>query len=111
MVKHFLDALDHERDYGGKANPLTWLISCGKRSGVYVTLIYLLSKVLALLNVVGQLLLLNAFLGPQYQWWGPGILRDLANGTEWHTSGHFPRVTMCDFTVRDIGQVKQYTVQ
>lgn len=50
-------------------------------------------------NVLLQFFILNVFLGPQYTFWGVGILSDIWNGREWSESGHFPRVTMCDFNV------------
>lgn len=50
-------------------------------------------------NVILQFVILNAFLGPQYTFWGAGILSDIWNGKEWEESGHFPRVTLCDFHV------------
>uniref|UniRef100_A0A914M0L1 Innexin n=1 Tax=Meloidogyne incognita TaxID=6306 RepID=A0A914M0L1_MELIC len=56
-------------------------------------------------------LILNAFLGPQYTYWGFGILKDIWNGREWSESGHFPRVTMCDFNVRVLGNIHRWTVQ
>ncbi|KAH7678424.1 innexin unc-9, partial [Aphelenchoides avenae] len=57
----------------------------------YVTGVYMLFKALNLLNSTGQLFLLNKFLGPQYTFWGWGILVDLVNGRNWQESGHFPR--------------------
>jgi hypothetical protein len=63
-----------------------------KWKGVYVTTMYLFCKLLYIVNVVGQLFMLNAFLGPNYKMWGFGILADIIAGNEWETSGHFPRV-------------------
>lgn len=64
-----------------------------KSWGVYLTILYLVVKLLFIINVVMQFIILNKFLGPQYTWWGIEILRDLANGREWEQSGHFPRVS------------------
>jgi hypothetical protein len=55
--------------------------------------------VLYLLQVAGQFVLLNNFLGTEYRFWGLEILRDLVHGREWQESGHFPRfcLKICDF--------------
>lgn len=76
-----------------------FLTQLGKRKGIYLTALYLFTKLLYVGNVVLQFVILNAFLGPQYTFWGFGILNDIFNGREWQESGHFPRVTLCDFNV------------
>ena len=64
---------------------------------MYVTVLYLIVKFLFIINVILQFFLLNAFLGPEYSFWGYGVLRDLANGHEWEASGAFPRVSQTFF--------------
>lgn len=78
---------------------------------VYVTQLYIFCKMLNLLNICIQFVLLNRFLGPQYRFWGFGILSDLLHGRQWYESGHFPRVTYCDIKIREIGNVNLKTVQ
>lgn len=77
----------------------------------YLTLVYLLVKILFIVNIVGQFLLLDVFLGPRYHLYGLNMLSDLWSGLTWKESGHFPRVTYCDFKVRDVGHIRPYTVQ
>lgn len=79
--------------------------------GYYTTTVYMLIKVAYIANVVGQLFMMNRYLSPSYKWWGIGILNDLAHGRQWHDSGHFPRVTFCDFSVRKLGQLQRFTIQ
>lgn len=60
--------------------------------GKYVTALYLVVKFLWLLNIIAQFVILDLFLGPQYTFWGLGILNDLIYNRHWSISGHFPRV-------------------
>uniref|UniRef100_A0A915B1K3 Innexin n=2 Tax=Parascaris univalens TaxID=6257 RepID=A0A915B1K3_PARUN len=78
---------------------------------VYVTHLYIFCKALNLVNIVAQFVILNHFLGPQYTFWGIGVLNDLLHGREWSQSGHFPRVTFCDINIREIGNINKKTVQ
>lgn len=69
-------------------------------SAVYVTSIYLLTKLLYLMNVAIQVVFLNRFLETDhYSWYGFGAVMDMMNGTTWDQSLIFPRVTLCDFKV------------
>lgn len=87
-------------------------ILCGKRYGNYLVGIYFSVKFLYILNVIGQLFLLNEFLGIEYNLFGFQVLEDLANGKEnWSASHRFPRVTLCDFQIRVLGNLQRYTVQ
>ncbi|KAI6220911.1 Innexin [Aphelenchoides fujianensis] len=73
---------------------------------------YLFYKLWNLVNSVGQLYLINEFLGTEYRFWGWDLLVDLYNGRQWKQSGRFPRVTFCDIQVRDLADtVPQYTIQ
>jgi len=107
-ASHLQEALEMQRELK------TSTLSCmgyGKRSGIYVTWLYLMTKLLYVLNILVQFVILNAFLGPQYTFWGAGILQDIWYGRSWKESGHFPRVTMCDFHVRVLGNIHRWTVQ
>jgi hypothetical protein len=105
---HLVEALEMQKELKTSSFFLT---SFGKRKGVYLTGLYLFTKLLYVLNVVAQFVILNAFLGPQYTFWGLGILQDLIAGRAWEESGHFPRVTLCDFNVRVLGNIHRWTVQ
>ncbi|TKR60918.1 hypothetical protein L596_028099 [Steinernema carpocapsae] len=81
-------------------------------SACFVTATYLFIKIVYLANVAVQLLVLNKFLETdKYSWYGFGALLDLVHGKTWETSGIFPRVTLCDFDVRVMGNVQEHTIQ
>lgn len=67
--------------------------------GTWLASMYLLTKLLYCVNLVLQFLIMNSFLGTRGGMWGFNVLKDIANGHEWDETGHFPRVTMCDFQV------------
>ncbi|KJH41987.1 putative innexin-19 [Dictyocaulus viviparus] len=81
-------------------------------SGHYVSTLYLITKLLYTLNIVIQFVILNACLkSDEYLFFGFQVLQDLLNGKPWTESGHFPRVTLCDFEVRYLANLNRYTVQ
>ncbi|VDN59018.1 unnamed protein product [Dracunculus medinensis] len=109
IAGHMEDALEIQREVR-KVTDVSGLC-VGKRWGSYVTCLYVFIKTLYFINVVGQVFLLNTFLGTDNLLYGFHILKDLLNGREWEVSGNFPRVTMCDFEVRVLGNVHHHTVQ
>uniref|UniRef100_A0A914XKP9 Innexin n=1 Tax=Plectus sambesii TaxID=2011161 RepID=A0A914XKP9_9BILA len=81
-------------------------------SAYFVTTVYLLTKLLYLINVVVQLYAMNRFLETdKYNWYGFGVIRDILKGTQWENSGLFPRVSICDFEVRQVANIQKYSVQ
>jgi hypothetical protein len=83
----------------------------GKRLGNYLVVLYMFVKTLWLTNAVSQLFLLNRFIGNDYHAFGIEIIQMLLSGQEWHELRHFPRVTYCDFKIREIGNQHDWTVQ
>uniref|UniRef100_A0AC35U9X7 Innexin n=1 Tax=Rhabditophanes sp. KR3021 TaxID=114890 RepID=A0AC35U9X7_9BILA len=81
-------------------------------SNAYVTLMYCLTKFLYLANVFGQLALMNYFLmTANYRYYGFGAVLDLLKGKTWDKTGVFPRVVLCDFDVRVMGNIQEHTTQ
>jgi len=52
----------------------------------------------------------HLFDSPIYSWSGPSILADLIDGKDWQKTGHFPRITHCDFSRRSLASSKPETV-
>ena len=84
---------------------------CGRRYGNYLTFLYLLVKLFYVANAIGQLFLLNSFIGTGYTMYGFDVLHELTTGTDWSPSRRFPRVTMCAFKVRRLGAIHNFNVQ
>ncbi|KAL3999078.1 Innexin family protein [Acanthocheilonema viteae] len=106
VATHIYDSLKTQRNLI-RNSPISFFL----RKGAYLTILYMSVKFIYLVQAITQFVLLNNFLGTHYTFWGFEILRDLANGREWQESGHFPRVTMCDFDVRVLGNKHRHTVQ
>lgn len=73
--------------------------------------LYLIIKMLYLVNVLGQFFLLNSFIGRGFALWGWTAIQSLWTGDGWHDSPVFPRVSLCDFRVRRLANMHRYTVQ
>ena len=77
----------------------------------FIVLLFTFVKLLFLINSLVQIFLLNAFLGNDYHLFGFEVIDKFARGLDWGESKRFPRVTLCDFHIREIGIVHRYTVQ
>jgi hypothetical protein len=86
-------------------------VRLGRKLGSYVSMLYLCTKLLYLINVFGQFALLNTFIGRGYNLWGLKALTSLWTGEGWDDSPVFPRVSLCDFRVRRLANMHRYTVQ
>uniref|UniRef100_A0A5K4F321 Innexin n=2 Tax=Schistosoma mansoni TaxID=6183 RepID=A0A5K4F321_SCHMA len=84
---------------------------CGKRQGNFLVLLYFFTKFLYLINIIGQLFMMEKFVGNDSTFYGFRVLYDLLKGREWFHSGNFPRVTFCDFEAKKLGKNHKYTLQ
>ncbi|XP_070186260.1 innexin unc-9-like [Littorina saxatilis] len=83
----------------------------GKRHGTYLTGLYLFTKILYLVNVIGQFFLLTRFLGFDFYLYGFDILANLNNHGEFRDFDHFPRVVMCDIEIRQLQNLQTFSTQ
>ncbi|CEF66729.1 Innexin family-containing protein [Strongyloides ratti] len=99
---------------GTNDNGRSFRIGCFKLQayhGKYITTLFLFVKLLYVLNIISQFILLNNFLGDYYTMWGLEAIQHLWYGKKWEASRAFPRVTLCDFSVRGLASVRRFTVQ
>ena len=86
----------------------------GKSFGNYLVGLYFAVKVLYAANVFCQLFVLNRVLGTDFDSFGITMLERVQDdefGTVHANSSSFPRITMCNFKVRRLGNVHRYAVQ
>lgn len=94
------ESLHIKHQVGTNKLKLLNLFICTRNTGSAVTCLYISCKLLYCINIVGQILLLNCFLGNKSAWYGWNVMNDLMHGMEWEETHNFPRVTLCDFEVK-----------
>ena len=115
LLRRYL--LAHRNEYVGCCSRcrrgMTQLCVCcgGRFSGNYLAFTYLLIKVLYLVNVIVQFFLLDILLGHDYHLYGIYALKHFLFGAKMVQAHHFPRETLCDYKIRQMGNVNTYTVQ
>jgi innexin len=109
-VKLIDRAIDYHRDYydytfiGRLRRKISRCFLPTNRSGYYISALYMIVKLLYVANVCGQFFLLNTFMGPNFNIYGFEVIRDMIKGRDFWESPRFPRVTMCDFVIRNLGE-------
>jgi len=83
----------------------------GRDYGNYLITSYVVVKVVYAANAVVQIFLIAAFVGPEYRLYGLHVIERLLRRVDWTRLEHFPRVTLCEFAIRDQSRVHQYVVQ
>uniref|UniRef100_A0A914HH86 Innexin n=1 Tax=Globodera rostochiensis TaxID=31243 RepID=A0A914HH86_GLORO len=104
VVARFL-IFDHDvtKNIGGRVKSML--------DGRTVMLTYIFVKLLYALNALAQFVMVKWMLGTPDLLWGWTVLTDLVAGREWPETGNFPRVTLCDFSVRVLGNLHRHSVQ
>lgn len=85
-------------------------ITKGKRYGNYLLALFVFTKIAYAVNSLAQLFILNHFLGNDFLFLGIEVMSKIWYGDDWTQLTRFPRVTMCDFRIREVGIVHRYTV-
>ncbi|KAI1714756.1 innexin domain-containing protein [Ditylenchus destructor] len=82
-----------------------------RRNRGQLSLHYLLYTLIQASNATLMFLWLNQLINsPMYSWSGSSILVDLYNGRNWQSTGHFPRITHCDFARRKLASTSTETI-
>ncbi len=90
-------------------------VMSGKFLGNYLMVLYLFIKLAFIANCICQLFVLNLLLGHEFHKFGFELMDKILNGKGWDTGSRiFPKISMCDFRIREVGNPKvshRYTVQ
>jgi hypothetical protein len=110
-VNRYCQSTNDDDDFGNRFCR-TLLCTGGKRLGNYLRTIYLLTKLLYLINSFVQLLLIHIVLGQPGWFYGFDIWHSVfVKNSVLTDSPFFPRVTLCDLRIREVGNLHRYTVQ
>lgn len=120
ICKHFDRALAYQREYRRsryrrclQAMAKHICFPIGRIYGNYLTSLYVFVKLLYIGNAFGQLWLMNKFLTDgrdTYYFYGFDVLKTVLKNKQPETF-LFPRVTLCDFKIRQMQNVHDYTLQ
>ena len=108
MAGHLSNYLRQAEAYAYQ-NKLSRILN--KFNGNLLSFFYLLVKIGYLLNIAGQVFILDHILGFKFHVLGWTVLDRFARGEEVSVLHRFPRMNMCDFKIRLLGNVHRYTVQ
>ncbi|XP_048774351.1 innexin unc-9-like isoform X1 [Ostrea edulis] len=87
-------------------------LGVGRHYGNYLVTLCVFVKFLYFLNAVGQLYFLNEFLGGKDFWiYGYEVVYKVILENNWGSSSRFPKITLCDFDLRQIENVQRWTLQ
>ncbi|OWF42365.1 innexin unc-7-like [Mizuhopecten yessoensis] len=83
----------------------------GCHYGNYLTMIYMVTCALYTVNTIGQLFLVDSLLGNDFLSLGPDFVKGVSTNQKWEDLKRFPRVTFCDFNIRQLQNIQRWTVQ
>ena len=87
---------------------------CQGRTGGSLVCFYFFIKFLYIINLIFQIIFLQYFLSYHdinYLQYGVNVLGTLFSGFSLPESKLFPRITLCDFQIRELGERHYYTVE
>ncbi|KAK6165843.1 hypothetical protein SNE40_022677 [Patella caerulea] len=112
-VKRWLDnskQLRRRKLFKGKFNVVKWCF-WNKHSGRCLIFLYLVTKLLYLLNAISQFFLLDAFMGYSFHSLGIDLFSAASKEEGFKGISRFPRTTLCDFKIRQLSNIQTWTVQ
>ncbi|CAF2059412.1 unnamed protein product [Rotaria magnacalcarata] len=87
---------------------------CQARTGASLAFFYFVVRFLYIVNLICQIIFLQYFLSyhdVNYLEYGWNVLGTLLSGLSLPESKLFPRITLCDFHIRELGERHYYTVE
>uniref|UniRef100_A0A7E4URB4 Innexin n=1 Tax=Panagrellus redivivus TaxID=6233 RepID=A0A7E4URB4_PANRE len=114
LTAHIVRALRFQRRIRGRSILIEEFVRMFnvRYKACFISYMYLFTKWMYLVNIWCQFYFMNWFLRTNTNsWYGFDVVADIINGTPWEASGHFPRVSICDFNIRVVSNMSKYSVQ
>lgn len=78
----------------------------------FLPIVYLISKCIYLISLFAQFFFLNRLIGNgEFYMLGVNLIRSFLTDDSWPRLSVFPRVTLCEIFIREIGTVHPYVIQ
>ena len=77
----------------------------------YLSTLYIFVKFLYLLNPICQFFVLSKLIGNEFYMLGINLLKSFITEKEWPHLATFPRMTLCEIYIREVGTVHPYLIQ
>lgn len=110
MLFHYRD---NRTSFCARLNRMGCVCTLSKRLGYWLVLSYVLMKLMYLANAIGQIYLMQRFLGlgTNYSYFGINIVHDIMSGRDWQKTMVFPRVTFCHVSLKSVGSNNHVVAQ
>ena len=82
-----------------------------RRIGNFLCALYIIIKMLYIFNLFAQLYFIGILTGTNYTFYGIEMLQYYNNGSDWQTTGLFPRLIWCEFTVWSTSNQHTHAIQ
>ncbi|KAK6165289.1 hypothetical protein SNE40_022240 [Patella caerulea] len=82
-----------------------------KSSGYFLTIFFLIVKLMYAVVIVAQFLVLSKFLKINFFQYGVTAAMKQTDWTRWEDDEVFPRIALCDFHIRQLQNIQTFTVQ
>ena len=77
----------------------------------YLSILYIVVKFFYLTSLIGQVFFLNRLIGNDFYMLGVNLVKSFLDDKDWPHLAVFPRVTLCEIYIREVGIVHPYLIQ
>ena len=77
----------------------------------YLSILYIVVKFFYLTSLIGQVFFLNRLIGNDFYMLGINLVKSFLDDKDWPHLAVFPRVTLCEIYIREVGIVHPYLIQ